>query len=301
MCNVSKVFNVAIITGLLMAAISGCSTTNQPNNPVDSQQPDITGETADQAFSLLDSDWSGLDTSQIETVSLYPYRTTDEPVVLSEEDVTELVNLLNKVELSGEGEPIAMFPSGIHTGMFHIELTDGSGFDFAAISPLSYYINLELRFWAKREISYAIQEFYLDLNKKYYGILQQQDSDDQGFSLFDIDLSQLDVSQIESVSLYPYRVMDEPVTLSVEDVTELVNLLNEVELLGEGHPLMMLASGDRSGMFHIELTDGTIFEFAASPPDAYYINLELQFYTEDEVSYDISQFYFAMLRKYYDL
>lgn len=83
----------------------------------------------------------GLDVSEVESISIYASY-GDREAKLSENDVSEIVQQLNQVNLTGSGTQDYAVHFSLRHPMFHIRLTDGMEFDFAAWKPY-YVINTE--------------------------------------------------------------------------------------------------------------------------------------------------------------
>ena len=109
-----------------------------------------------------------------------------------------------------------------------------------------------------------------------------------------------DVSRVKSISVYPWFVSEEAkeTTISEEDKVALVEQLKQVKLIGRGTDIFKYAQGCTPLMFHITLSDGSDFEFAASNP-FYIIDVERGYTTEDyAICETICNTYYELVGKY---
>lgn len=113
-----------------------------------------------------------------------------------------------------------------------------------------------------------------------------------------INFAELDLSKVDSIAVCSYSM--EQVILSEEEVTELLLLLNQVELVGEWSQEFLDYVGGTNYMFQINLINGKSFGFAA---DIFYIIDGERGYKVEEsnrhVSYELSQKYFALIDQYF--
>ena len=113
-----------------------------------------------------------------------------------------------------------------------------------------------------------------------------------------IDFDGLEVSQVKNISVYSLSA-EEMAELSSEDAADLIAQLNKVELRGNGTNEFLEYSGIQYKMFHIELKNGTVFEFSASNP-FYIINEEKGFRADYSVCDELSEAYNTAVSEYFE-
>ena len=114
-----------------------------------------------------------------------------------------------------------------------------------------------------------------------------------------INFVELDLSKVDSIVLYSYSV--EQVILSEKEMSELIPLLNQVELVGKWTQEFRDYDGSKYYMYQINLINGKSFDFAASMP--FYIIDGERGYKVEEADYDtcneLSQKYFEFVDQYF--
>ncbi len=107
-----------------------------------------------------------LDLSKVDSIAVYSY--SREEVILSEEEVNELLPLLNKVELVGEWTQEFLDYDGSKYYMYQINLINGKSFDFAASMPF-YIIDGERGY----KVEDADYDTCNELSQKYFVFVDQ--------------------------------------------------------------------------------------------------------------------------------
>ena len=114
-----------------------------------------------------------------------------------------------------------------------------------------------------------------------------------------INFAELDLSKVDSIAVYSYS--KEQVILSEEEMSELLPLLKQVELVGEWTQEFRDYDGSKYYMYQINLINGKSFDFAASMP--FYIIDGERGYKVEETDYDacneLSQKYFEFVDQYF--
>ncbi len=108
-----------------------------------------------------------LDLSNVDSIAVYSY--SGEEVILSEEEVNELLPLLNQVELVGEWSQEFRDYVGGTNYMFQINLINGKSFGFAA--DIFYIIDGERGYKVEesnRHVSYELSQKYFALIDQYF-------------------------------------------------------------------------------------------------------------------------------------
>ena len=115
-----------------------------------------------------------------------------------------------------------------------------------------------------------------------------------------INFAKLDLAQLDSIVVCSYSM--EQVILSEEEVTELLPLLNQVELVGEWSQEFLDYVGGPNYMFQINLINGKSFGFASSVP-FYVIDGERGYKVikdaDHDVCYALNQKYFELVDQYF--
>ncbi len=115
-----------------------------------------------------------------------------------------------------------------------------------------------------------------------------------------INFAELGMSQVEGILLYSYST-EQTVVLSEKEVSELIPLLNKVELVGEWTQEFLDYDGGKYYMFQINLINGKSFGFSACMP--FYIIDGERGYRVEEADYDacngLSQKYYALVEQYF--
>ncbi|MCL2052170.1 MAG: hypothetical protein FWG91_10655 [Lachnospiraceae bacterium] len=110
-------------------------------------------------------------------------------------------------------------------------------------------------------------------------------------------LNNLDISQIESITLYSLSP-NEAAVLSENDVSELYELLKQVKITGKSNDDFRYYDGGRWVQFHIKIYNKKGFDFAGSTP-FYIINGQNGYEADDEISSHMSSIYYSLVVKYF--